>query len=68
MPLPLLNFLSQASFHFGFFPVGDEGLPSPEVSGSRFGFLGMGFGRSGLRLGWSERGPCSGFGRGAKEV
>ena len=67
MPLPSLSFFSQASFHLGFFPVGVVGLPVADALGSRFGFLGMGLGSSGLRLGCSARGLCSGFGLGASK-
>ena len=65
MPLPSLSFFNQASFHLGFFPVG---LPAADALGSGFGFLEIGLGSSGLRLGCSARGLCSGFGLGAKEV
>ena len=65
--LPSLSFFSQASFHLGFFPVGVVGLPVADALGSRFGFLGMGLGSSGLRLGCSARGLCSGFGLGASK-
>jgi hypothetical protein len=56
MPLPSLNFFNHVSFHLGFFPVGEVGLPAADALGSGLGFLGMGLGSSGRRLGGSARG------------
>ena len=49
MPLPSLNFFSQASFHLGFFPAGVEGLSAADA----FGWLARGF-CIGFGLGASE--------------
>ena len=68
MPLPSLVFFSHASFHLGFFAAGVEVLSTADAFGSGFCFLGIGFGSSGLRFGWSALGFCRGLGLGANDV